>query len=615
MFLPISKQDLITRNIEQLDFVYISGDAYVDHPSFGHAIIGRVLEAHGYKVGILPQPNINQEGWMDALGIPKFAYLVTAGNIDSMVNHYYVSKKRREKDNYSPNGVMGYRPDHATITYCKKIKKAHPDIPVVIGGIEASLRRFAHYDYISNTLMKSILLDSKADLLLYGMGERSIVEMADSLSSGLSIEDIIYIRGSVWKTKNKAYLPIDAIMLPTYEELIQDKLNYAKSFLIQYENTDPFRSKPLVEPYGDIYVVQNLPSLPLDQDLMDWTYSLPYERTYHPIYDKQPIPALEEVQNSIVINRGCFGSCSFCALTMHQGRIIQSRSKASVVEEAQKIINGKSFKGYIHDVGGPTANFYHPSCKKQLENGTCPKKQCLHPEKCKNLEISHDDYLDILRTLRRLDKVKKVFIRSGIRYDYVMYDPNDDFFEELVQYHISGQLKVAPEHVSNHVLFYMQKPRHELYVKFVQKYKLINQKYNKDQYLVPYLMSSHPGCTLDDAILLAEYIKKERLYIEQVQDFYPTPSTLATCMYYTGVDPRTMKKVYVAKTKEEKAMQRALIQFKNPRNYELVKKALRLAHREDLIGNGPKCLIKNEPPTRCEKEKNRSKKKANCLYK
>ena len=615
MFLPISKQDLIERNIEQLDFVYISGDAYVDHPSFGHSIISRVLEAHGYKIGILPQPNIHQKGWMDALGIPKLAYLVTAGNIDSMVNHYYVSKKRREKDNYSPDGVMGNRPDHATITYCKKLKEAHPDIPIVIGGIEASLRRFAHYDYISDTLMKSILLDSQADLLLYGMGERSIVEMADSLSSGLSIEDIIYIRGSVWKTKNKAYLPSDAIMLPSYEKLIQDKLNYAKSFLIQYENTDPFRSKPLVETYGNIYVVQNLPSLPLDQDLMDWTYSLPYERTYHPIYDKHPIPALEEVQNSIVINRGCFGSCSFCALTMHQGRIIQSRSKTSVVEEAKKIINGKSFKGYIHDVGGPTANFYHPSCKKQLENGTCPKKQCLHPEKCKNLEISHDDYLDILRTLRQLDRVKKVFIRSGIRYDYVMYDPNDTFFEELVQYHISGQLKVAPEHVSNRVLFYMQKPRHELYVKFVQKYKLINQKYHKDQYLVPYLMSSHPGCTLDDAILLAEYIKKERLYIEQVQDFYPTPATLATCMYYTGVDPRTMKKVYVAKTKEEKAMQRALIQFKNPRNYTLVKKALQLAHREDLIGTGPDCLIRNEPPLGLEKAKKGSKQKANHLYK
>lgn len=594
MFLPISKQDLIERNIEQLDFVYISGDAYVDHPSFGHAIIGRVLEAHGYKIGIIPQPNIYEKGWMDKLGIPRLAYLVTAGNIDSMVNHYYVSKKRRPKDYYSPNGKIGLRPDNATITYCNAIKEAHPNIPLIIGGIEASLRRLAHYDYYSDRLKKSILIDSKADLLLFGMGERSIVEMADSLNSGLDISDIIYIKGSVWKTTNKDYLPSDAIYLPTYKELQKDKLEYARSFFVQYTNTDPINSKPIIEIYNDIYVVQNTPSMPLDQELIDWTYSLPYERTYHPIYNKTPIPAIEEVQNSIVINRGCFGSCSFCALSMHQGRIIQSRSKESVVDEAKKIIKSPSFKGYINDVGGPTANFYHPSCKKQIENGTCPKKQCLHPTPCKNLEISHDDYLDILRTLRKLDGVKKVFVRSGIRYDYLMYDKDDTFFEELVQHHISGQLKVAPEHISNQVLFYMQKPTKELYVKFVNKYKIINKKYKKDQYLVPYLMSSHPGSTLKDAILLAEYIRDERLYIEQVQDFYPTPSTLSTCMYYTGVDPRTMKKVYVAKTKEEKAMQRALIQYKNPKNYELVKKALILAHREDLIGNSPKCLIREQ---------------------
>ena len=593
MFLPICKQDLIDRGIEQLDFVYISGDAYVDHPSFGHAIISRVLEAHGYKIGIIPQPNIKDPNWMDCLGLPRLAFLVTSGNIDSMVNHYYVSKKRRTKDNYSPNGEMGLRPDNAVIKYCNMLKDKYPDIPVVIGGIEASLRRLAHYDYMEDRLKKSILIDSKADLLLYGMGERSIVEMADSLDSGLDISDIIYIKGSAWKTKNKDYLPTDAIFLPTYRDLKTDRLNYAKSFYVQYTNTDPFSSKPLVEEYNDMYVVQNTPTLPLDQELMDWTYSLPYERTYHPIYNDKPIPAIQEVQNSIVINRGCFGSCSFCALTMHQGRIIQSRSKESVVDEAKKIIKSPSFKGYIHDVGGPTANFYHPSCKKQLENGTCPKRQCLHPTACKNLEISHDDYLDILRTLRKLDGIKKVFVRSGIRYDYLMYDKDETFFRELVEHHISGQLKVAPEHISNNVLFYMQKPPKELYVKFTKKYKEINKQLKKDQYLVPYLMSSHPGCTLNDAIMLAEYIRDERIFVEQVQDFYPTPSTLATCMYYTGVDPRTMKPVYVAKSKEEKAMQRALMQYKNPKNHDLVKKALILAKRYDLIGNGPKCLIKN----------------------
>lgn len=594
MFLPISKEDLKQRNIEQLDFVYISGDAYVDHPSFGHAIISRVLEAHGYKIGIIPQPDVHNPNWMDTLGIPRLAFLVTAGNIDSMVNHYYVSKRRRTKDYYSPNGQMGLRPDNATITYCKALKEKYPNVPVVIGGIEASLRRLAHYDYIEDRLRQSILLESKADLLLYGMGERSIVEMADSLNSGLDIADIIYIKGSTWKTKNKDYLPSDGIYLPSFKQLKQNRLEYAKSFYIQYTNTDPFRSKPLIEEYNDIYIVQNTPTLPLDQELMDWTYSLPYERTYHPVYNKAPIPAIEEVQNSIVINRGCFGSCSFCALTMHQGRIIQSRSKESVVNEAKTIIKSPSFKGYINDVGGPTANFYHPSCKKQLENGTCPNKQCLHPKPCKNLEINHDDYLDILRTLRKLTGVKKIFIRSGIRYDYLMYDKDDTFFKELIEHHVSGQLKVAPEHISEKVLYYMQKPTKELYVKFVNKYKLLNNQLNKEQYLVPYLMSSHPGSTIHDAIMLAEYIHSEKIYVEQVQDFYPTPSTLATCMYYTGVDPRTMKEVYIAKSKEEKAMQRALIQYKNPKNYDLVYKALKLANREDLIGDGPKCLIKNK---------------------
>lgn len=592
MFLPISYQDMKERGWDEVDFVYVSGDAYVDHPSFGVAIISRVLEAHGYKVGIIPQPKLENKQWMNEFGIPRLGFLVSAGNIDSMVNHYAVSKRRRDKDNYSPGGRMGLRPDNATIVYCNAIRTAYPDMPIVIGGIEASLRRLAHYDYISNSLKKSILIDSKADLLLYGMGERSIVEMADALNAGLKIQDIIYIKGSVWKTTNQELLPRECIFLPTYEELIKDKLNYARSFKIQYENTDAFNSKVLIEKYKDIYVVQNTPTEPLEQELMDWTYALPYERNFHPIYNKEGIPAILEVQNSITINRGCFGSCSFCALTIHQGRIIQSRSKESVVEEAKKIIDGPSFKGYINDVGGPTANFYHPACQKQMEKGACPKKQCLHPDKCINLQVSHTDYLDILKTLRELKGVKKVFIRSGIRYDYLMYDKDDKFFKELVQHHISGQLKVAPEHVSNRVLSYMQKPNHELYQRFVKKYYAINKEYNKDQYLVPYLMSSHPGCTLDDAIMLAEYLRDERLYIEQAQDFYPTPSTIATCMYYTGVDPRTMKPIYVAKTKEEKAMQRALIQYKNPKNYELVKKALIMAKRQDLIGYGPKCLIK-----------------------
>lgn len=594
MFLPINKKEMLDRGWEQPDFVYICGDAYVDHPSFGHAIISRVLEAHGYKVAMMPQPNYKDPLFPTEFGRPRLGFLVSAGNIDSMVNHYYVSKKRREKDYYSPGGKMGLRPDRCTITYCKAIRNIYNDVPIIIGGIEASLRRLAHYDYICDNLMKSILIDSGADLLEYGMGERSMVEVADALNSGLDVKDIIFINGTVCKTNDKSYLPSDAIFLPSYQELKEDKINYAKSFNIQYQNTDSLTAKPLVEKYNNIYVVQNIPSLPLTQELMDWTYDLPYERTFHPSYKKMGgIPAILEVENSITSNRGCFGSCSFCAITQHQGRTIQSRSKESIVNEAKKIISGPNFKGYINDLGGPTANFYHPSCKKQLEYGTCQNKQCLHPSACKNLEISHDDYLDILRTLRNLDGVKKVFIRSGIRYDYLYYDKNEEFFRELVKYHISGQLKVAPEHVSNNTLYYMQKPNHELYQKFVEKFKRINKEENKNQYLIPYLMSSHPGCTLKDAIVLAEYLRDEKIYIEQVQDFYPTPSTLATAMYYTGVDPRTLKEVYVAKTKEEKAMQRALIQYKNPNNYDLVKKALIISGRLDLIGDGPKCLIKD----------------------
>lgn len=607
MFLPISKTDMEERKWETLDFIYISGDAYVDHPSFGVAIISRVLEAHGYKIGIISQPNIKDPNWMDVLGTPRLGFLVTAGNIDSMVNHYSVSKKRRDYDYYSPGGKMGLRPDYPTIVYTQALKKKYPDIPVMIGGIEASLRRLAHYDYLSNSLKKSILIDSQADLLMYGMGERSIVEIADSLNSGLKISDVTYIKGTVWKTRSEEILPSDAIILPTYRQMCQDKINYAKSFYIQYQNNDAFNAKPLVEKYKDIYIVQNTPTEPLTRELMDWVYQLPYERNYHPIYEKfGGIPAILEVKNSITINRGCFGGCSFCALTSHQGRIIQSRSKESVIEEAKKIIKDPTFKGYINDIGGPTANFYLPSCKEQLTRGTCKNRECLHPKPCKNLIVSHLEYLDILRAVRKLPGIKKVFIRSGIRYDYLMYDKNPTFFKELVEHHISGQLKVAPEHVSNCVLNFMQKPNSELYFEFVKRYKEINRELNKNQYLVPYLMSSHPGSTLNDAIKLAEYLHNEKLSVEQVQDFYPTPSTLSTCMYYTGVDPRTLKEVYVAKTKEEKAMQRALIQYRNSQNYDLVKKALITANRFDLIGYGHHCLIKPDKPR--EKAMQRNKK-------
>lgn len=593
MFLPVNKQDMIERGWDRLDFVYISGDAYVDHPSFGVAIISRVLEANGYKIGIIAQPDISSPNWMDVFGTPRLGFLVTAGNIDSMVNHYSVSKRRRDYDYYSPGGKMGLRPDYPTIVYTKALKEKYPDIPVLVGGIEASLRRLAHYDYLSNSLKKSILIDSGADILMYGMGERSIVELADGLAAGLKAEDLIYIKGTVWKTYDQSLIPSDAIMLPTYKELCQDKINYAKSFYIQYQNCDAFNAKPLVEKYKNIYVVQNTPSEPLSRDMMDWVYQLPYERNYHPMYDKMGgIPAIQEVKHSITINRGCFGGCSFCALTSHQGRIIQSRSKESVIEEAKIIIKDPSFKGYINDIGGPTANFYNPSCQEQLKRGTCKNKECLHPKPCKNLIVSHLEYLDILRAVRKLPGVKKVFIRSGIRYDYLMYDKDPTFFKELVQYHVSGQLKVAPEHVSNCVLYYMQKPNNELYNEFVKKYKSINKELNKNQFLVPYLMSSHPGSTIDDAIKLAEYLNKEKLSVEQVQDFYPTPSTLSTCMYYTGVDPRTLKPVYVATSKEEKAMQRALIQYRSPKNYDLVKKALIKAKRFDLIGYGEHCLIR-----------------------
>ena len=587
-FLPTTREEMLEQGFETVDFVYICGDAYVDHPSFGCAIITRTLQAYGYSCAILAQPDWNNDEEFLQFGEPRLGFLISAGNIDSMVNHYSVNKRRRDKDSYSDDGVMGKRPDRATIVYSNIVRRLFPHANILIGGIEASLRRLAHYDYWDDKVRRSILLDSNADLLMFGMGENCIVEVADALNSGLKAKDCVFIRGTVYKTKDISLIP-DAIVLPNYKEICEDKITYAKSFKIQHENTDAIASHVLIEPYDGWYVVQNQPPLPLTQAEMDFTYSLPYERTFHPKYHY--IPAIEEVQFSLVSNRGCFGSCSFCAITAHQGRVISTRSKESLIEEAKKITEMENFKGYIHDVGGPTANFFRTACDKQLKYGACPKRECLHPKPCDNLVVDHSRYVDILRSLRELPKVKKVFIRSGIRYDYLMYDKDDTFFEELVQHHISGQLKVAPEHISAKVLDKMGKPRKELYLKFVEKYQEINKKYNKNQYIVPYLMSSHPGSDLDSAIELALYLKKIHHTPQQVQDFYPTPMTLSTTMYYTGVDPRTMKPVYVAKTYEEKAMQRALMQYKYPQNYHLVYQALKKANRLDLVGDKPNCLI------------------------
>lgn len=600
-FLPISRKDMIERGIEQLDFVYVTGDAYVDHPSFGHAIISRVLEAHGYTVGIIAQPDWKDDNSINILGEPRLAFLVSGGNMDSMVNHYSVAKKRRDSDAYTPGGEIGKRPDHAVVAYCNLIRHTHKNKPIIVGGIEASLRRMAHYDYWSNSFKRSILLDGQANLISYGMGEKSIVEIADALNSGMDVKDITYIPGTVFKTKDISMV-YDPIVLPSYDDMKADKLEYARSFKIQSENTDPYNGKALIEPYPNgVYVVQNPSQEPLTKQEMDDVYDLPYERTYHPIYeDKGGIPAIQEIQFSLISCRGCFGACSFCALTFHQGRIIQSRSHESIIKEAEKIIQMPNFKGYIHDVGGPTANFYHPSCDKQLKSGVCKNKQCLWPQPCKNLRVDHKDYLKLLRKLREMPKVKKVFVRSGIRFDYIMADKDDTFFKELVEHHISGQLKVAPEHISDKVLSYMGKPQNCVYEKFIEKYYKLNEKAGKKQFVVPYLMSSHPGSDMKEAVKLAEYLRDIGYNPQQVQDFYPTPSTMSTVMYYTGVDPRTMEEVYVPKNPHEKAMQRALMQYRNPTNYELVKEALHIAGREDLIGFGKECLIK---PRQFKKEK------------
>lgn len=593
-FLPICKEDMQKRNWNELDFILITGDAYVDHPSFGAAIISRLLESKGYKIGIIAQPNWKSNEDFLKLGKPRLAFLVTGGNIDSMVNHYTVAKKKRSKELYSPGGKMGLRPDRATIVYCQKIREIFKNIPIMIGGIEASLRRLSHYDYWDNKVRRSILLDSQADILIFGMGEHQIVELAESLDNGIPIDQITYVKGTVYKTKTLENMYDDYIMLPSFKEICQDKITYAKSFSIQYENTDAVLSKVLIEQYEDIYVIQNKPSMPLTTSEFDNSYSLPYMRNYHPIYEKDGgVPAIEEVKFSLISNRGCFGGCNFCALTFHQGRVVQGRSHQSIITEAEKMVWDPEFKGYIHDVGGPTANFRGPACDKQFDKGACKHKQCLFPEPCKKLKIDHTDYLALLKKLRKIPKVKKVFVRSGIRYDYLIHDKNNqEFFEELCENHISGQLKVAPEHIVPKVLAKMGKPTKEVYEKFVNKYYAVNKQLGKEQYLVPYLMSSHPGSDLAAAIELAEYLRDLGHTPEQVQDFYPTPMTLSTCMYYTEIDPRDMTKVYVPKNPHEKAMQRALIQFKLPKNYDLVLEALKKANRTDLIGFEKHCLIK-----------------------
>ena len=592
-FLPITREEMKERGWDQVDFVYVSGDAYVDHPSFGHAIITRLLESRGYRVGIIAQPDWRKPESVQVFGEPRLGFLVSAGNMDSMVNHYSVSKKRRKTDAYTPGGEMGKRPDYACVVYGNLIRQTYKKTPIILGGIEASLRRMAHYDYWSDKLKRSVLLDSGADVISYGMGEHSIVELAEALDAGIPVEDITYIAGTVVKTKSLDSI-YDAEILPSFEDLKADKMNYARSFYTQYLNTDAFNGKRLVEPYSDhLYVVQNPPAAPLTQIEMDDVYSLPYQRTYHPSYEaKGGVPAIKEIKFSLISNRGCFGGCSFCALTFHQGRIVQVRSHESLIEEAKEITKDKDFKGYIHDVGGPTANFRHPSCKKQMEHGVCKTRQCLFPSPCKNLDADHRDYVSLLRKLRDIPKVKKVFIRSGIRFDYLLADKKQEFLRELCEYHVSGQLKVAPEHVAGPVLSLMGKPEHKVYEEFTRQFYKMNERIGKEQYLVPYLMSSHPGSTLKEAVELAEYCRDLGYMPEQVQDFYPTPSTLSTCMYYTGVDPRTMQKVYVPKSPHEKAMQRALIQYRNPELYDLVIEALHKAGRSDLIGFGPKCLVR-----------------------
>ncbi len=583
------------RGWDQCDFVFVCGDAYVDHPSFGMAIITRILEANHYKVGVICQPDWHDPASITVLGRPRLGFLVSSGNMDSMVNHYTVAKKRRSSDAFAPGGKMGLRPDHATVVYGNLIRRTYKDVPIILGGIEASLRRLAHYDYWSDKLKRSILLDSGADLLSYGMGEHSIVEVADALAAGLSIHDITFIDGTVVRAKSLEHV-YDYELLPSFDAMRDDNLNYAKSFDVQYRNSDPFTGKRLVEPYSDHeFVVQNPPSKPLTTSEMDAVYRLPYARTYHPMYDEAGgVPAIREVKFSLTSNRGCFGECSFCALTFHQGRIVQVRSHESIIEEAKQMIADPEFKGYIHDVGGPTADYRAPACEAQLRRGACRNKHCLSPAPCRKLNADHSDYLSLLRKLRELPGVKKVFVRSGIRFDFALADKDGGraFVRELCAHHVSGQLRVAPEHVSNAVLGVMGKPQHAVYERFVKLFEEANAACGLKQFVVPYLMSSHPGSTLDEAIELAEYVRDMGFNPEQVQDFYPTPSTISTVMYFTGVDPRTMERVYVPKKPHDKELQRALIQYRDPKNRDLVFEALRRAGRMDLVGYDKKCLIR-----------------------
>ncbi len=589
-FLPVTMQEAREKNIEQFDFIVVCADAYVDHSSFGHAIIARILEDEGFTVGIIPQPDWHNTEDFKRLGRPKYAFMVSTGNIDSMVCHYTASKKKRNDDRYSPGGKAGFRPDRPGIVYTNRLKEAFPNVDVIIGGLEASLRRFAHYDYWDNKVRNSILIDSGADLLSYGMGELQTREIARRLKKGVRAKDITDIPGTCYLSDEK---PEGALECCTLSEVKKDKRKYARAFMMQYENQNPYISKTIAQKHNNKFVVVNRPMRPLTRQELDKTYSLPFVGTYHPMYEKDGgIPAIEEVKFSITSSRGCFGNCNFCALAFHQGRIITSRSEKSILKEAKRLIWEPDFKGYIHDVGGPTANFRKPSCKKQNEVGACTNKQCLFPTPCKNLEVDHKEYAHILNEIRNLPKVKKVFVRSGIRFDYLVYDKDDSFFKQLCEHHVSGQLKVAPEHISDNVLKYMGKPSRNVYEKFVNKYFEICKSLNKEQYVVPYLMSSHPGSILKDAIMLAEYLRDIKYSPEQVQDFYPTPGTMSTCMFYTELDPRTMEKVYVPKTYEEKKMQRALLQYRRPENYEIVKKALVKAGRTDLIGFSEKCLIK-----------------------
>ena len=599
-FLPVSKEDMQERGWWWYDFLLVTGDAYVDHPSFGPAVIARVLEADGYRVAVLAQPDWHSAADFLAFGRPRLGVLIGAGNLDSMVAHYTAAKKRRSEDFYSPGKKAGKRPDRATIVYANRAREAFgSEVPIIIGGLEASLRRFAHYDYWDDKVRRSILFDSGADLLVYGMAEEAEREIARRLKKKIPVSEMHDIRGTAFIAASPSECAFESVSVPSYAEVRENKRLYADATRIEYREHDPVRGKAIIQEHDGRYLIVNPPMTPLETKELDRVAELPYVRTYHPMYEAEGgVPAIEEVRFSVIHNRGCFGGCNFCALAFHQGRMVTSRSHESVIREVTELTKLPDFKGYINDVGGPSANFRHHSCKKQAKFGMCPDKRCLAPTPCPNLDADHSDYLALLRKLRSIPGVKKVFVRSGIRYDYMLEDKNDDFFTELVRYHISGQLKVAPEHCIDGVLDYMGKPHIEVYERFMDKYRRLNDRYSKEQYVVPYLMSSHPGSTLGDAVALAEYLNKKGRQPEQVQDFYPTPGTVSTCMYYTEIDPMTMKQVYVAKSFHEKAMQRALLQWKRPDKRRLVIEALKEAGREDLIGYGPECLVRPDVPKR-----------------